>query len=82
MKKLILLLTIILGMTLVSCTGNKCQYDMNEIETLISIGQATKQPDSIKVGDVKYPIIKIDEQGFYPSLSIGGDIRYYRVNKY
>lgn len=82
MKKLILLITIILGMIVISCTGTKYQYDMNEIEVLISMGQATKQSDSIVVGNTKYPIVIIDEDGYYPSYSLDGDIKYYRVDKY
>ena len=72
----------ILGIILMSCNGTKTDYDLNEIKTLVSIGEAIANPDSIIVEGIKYPIIKIDEYGFYPSLAINGDVRYYRVNKY
>lgn len=72
----------LLCITLVSCYGVKTDYDLNEIEVLISIGEASAKTDSILVEDIKYPIVQIDDIGFYPSLSINGDVRYYRVNKY
>ena len=84
MKKLTILFILILGITMISCNSLQDSYSYEEITTLVAIEKAAETTDSLYVtGDFitpqKYPIIRIEDIGYYPGCSYDGFLRYYKV---
>jgi hypothetical protein len=78
MKSLILFVLLLTALS--SCSSHtKENYSVEEIKTLVAMKQATYLKDSISVGLIKYPIVAINKNGYYPSMSKGAGLRYYMV---
>ena len=86
-KYLIITLIITITSTLfTSCSqSSKSDYSFEEMQTLVTMGQAQKTKDSITIivdfKYEKYPIIKIKHTGYYPAVSKIGLVRYYAAKQ-
>ena len=89
MQKLLYLLTVVVAITVSSC--NKIlpdSYSQMEVKAMLAACQASNLLDSVEVDDgyvkQKLPLIIVEVDGayataYYPYISNGGDVRYYKV---
>ena len=89
MKKLLYLLTVVVAITVSSCTKIlPDSYSQMEVKAMLAACQASNLLDSVEVDDgyvrQKLPLITVEVEGayvtaYYPYISNGGDVRYYKV---